>query len=187
MVIETAGYHKYHELSTHTIQPSHAEPTDQAEVIKLIPEHYHLHWKVFSEALYHFPPTREEDHAIILKPGAPSTIDCQVYCQTETELEGTCQFITDTLAKGYITNSKLPYVSGLFYWAKKDGELHHIMDYHMLNHMLNKWMICNTYPLPLIGNILDHLQGKTLFTKFDIHWGYNNICIKEEDRWKAAF
>jgi hypothetical protein len=26
-----------------------------------------------------------------------------------------------------------------------------------------------------------------LFTKFDIRWEYNNICIKKEDEWKAAF
>ena len=52
---------------------------------------------------------------------------------------------------------------------------------------LNQWTVHNTYPLPLIGNILGHLQGKTLFTKMDIWWGYNNIHIKEEDRWKAAF
>ena len=52
---------------------------------------------------------------------------------------------------------------------------------------LNKWTARDTYPLPLISNILDHLQGKTHFTKFDIRWGYNNIHIKEEDRWKAAF
>jgi len=26
-----------------------------------------------------------------------------------------------------------------------------------------------------------------LFSKFDIHWGYNNIRIREGDRWKAAF
>ena len=57
------------------------------------------------------------------------------------------------------------------------------MDYHTLN----KWTVHDMYPLPLISNILDHLQGKTLFTKFDIHWGFNNIRIKEEDRWKAAF
>ena len=52
---------------------------------------------------------------------------------------------------------------------------------------LNKFVVQDTYPLPLISNILDHLQGKTLFTKFNIHWGYNNIQIKEEDRWKATF
>ena len=89
----------------------------------------------------------------------------------------------DALAKGYIMDSKSPYMSRLFYWAKKDGKLWPIMDYHMLN----KWTVHNTYPLPLIGNILDHLQGKTHFTKFNIWWGYNNICIKEEDRWKVVF
>jgi hypothetical protein len=26
-----------------------------------------------------------------------------------------------------------------------------------------------------------------LFTKFDVQWGYNNICIKDGDEWKAAF
>jgi hypothetical protein len=25
------------------------------------------------------------------------------------------------------------------------------------------------------------------FTKLDIHWGYNNVCIHEGDEWKAAF
>ena len=31
------------------------------------------------------------------------------------------------------------------------------------------------------------MKESTLFTKFDIHWGYNNIHIQEEDQWKAAF
>ena len=26
-----------------------------------------------------------------------------------------------------------------------------------------------------------------MFTMVDIHWGYNNIWIKEGDEWKAAF
>ena len=102
---------------------------------------------MFSElAANQFPPAREEDHAITLKEGAPATIDCKVYCQTETELEATRNFIQDSLAKGYITNSKSPYASGLFYRAKADGKLRPIMDYRALN----KWMVCNTYPLPLI-------------------------------------
>ena len=31
------------------------------------------------------------------------------------------------------------------------------------------------------------MKDSTLFTKFDIRWGYNNIRIREEDQWKMAF
>ena len=40
---------------------------------------------------------------------------------------------------------------------------------------------------PLIPQVINRLAGCTLFTKFDIRWGYNNIRIKEDDEWKAAF
>ena len=101
----------------------------------------------------------------------------------EVELQTTQDFIRDELAKGYIEESNSPYASPLFYRAKKDGKLHPIMDYKALN----SWTIHDTYPRPLISDIIDHLQGKSLFTKFNIRWGYNNIRIKEEDQWKAAF
>ena len=26
-----------------------------------------------------------------------------------------------------------------------------------------------------------------MFTKIDLRWGYNNVRIKERDKWKAAF
>jgi hypothetical protein len=48
-------------------------------------------------------------------------------------------------------------------------------------------MIPNKYPLPLITNLIYDLARKKLFTKFDIQWGYNSICIKEGDEWKEAF
>jgi hypothetical protein len=40
---------------------------------------------------------------------------------------------------------------------------------------------------PLILQTIDRLSGCTLFTKFDVRWGYNNVCIKKGDEWKATF
>ena len=40
---------------------------------------------------------------------------------------------------------------------------------------------------PLILQVIDQLAGCTLFMKFNIRWGYDNIQIKEGDKWKAVF
>ena len=42
-------------------------------------------------------------------------------------------------------------------------------------------------PLLLIGEVIDKLKEAKYFNKLDLIWGYNNIWIKEEDKWKAAF
>jgi RNase H-like domain found in reverse transcriptase/Reverse transcriptase (RNA-dependent DNA polymerase) len=42
-------------------------------------------------------------------------------------------------------------------------------------------------PLPRIQSILEELRGKTLFSKFDIRAGYNNIRIAEGDEYKTRF
>ena len=36
-------------------------------------------------------------------------------------------------------------------------------------------------------HILDGVGKRKVFTKLDLRWGYNNVRIKEEDKWKAAF
>ena len=176
--LETARYQSKKRLQAGKTQvtPTTIDPT--------IPKYYHRHAIVFDEkAAQRFPPSREEDHPITLKPDAPPSIDCKVYAQTKDKAEATKEFIEDHLKKGYIVESNSPYALPFFYRTKKDGKLRPIMDYRVLNSLT----VRDTYPLLLINTILEQLQGKELFTKFDIRWGYNNICIKEEDQWKAAF
>ena len=79
--------------------------------------------------------------------------------------------------------TKSPYVASFFFIKKKDGSLRPVQDYRPVN----QWTIKNKYPLPLIPQLVDRLRGCTLYTKFDIRWGYNNVRIKEGDEWKAAF
>ena len=52
---------------------------------------------------------------------------------------------------------------------------------------MNSWMVKNNYPLSLILDLIDSIGKKKMFTKMDLHWGYNNVRIKEGDEWKAAF
>ena len=45
----------------------------------------------------------------------------------------------------------------------------------------------NKYPLPLISELIEKLQGARYFTKLDVRWGFNNVHMKEGDEWKAVF
>src|SRR5260221_3467227 len=48
-------------------------------------------------------------------------------------------------------------------------------------------MIKNSYPLPLVSDVLTRLCDAEWFTTLDLRWGFNNVCLKEGDEWKAAF
>ena len=48
-------------------------------------------------------------------------------------------------------------------------------------------MIKNGYPLPLIADILDRVGKRKVFMELDLRWRYNNIRIKEGDKWKIVF
>ena len=71
----------------------------------------------------------------------------------------------------------------VFFVKKKDGKLGLVQDYRVLNAMTMK----NKYPLPLIPELIAKLRGAKYFTKLDVWWGFNNVRIKEGDKWKAAF
>ena len=149
-----------------------------------IPAKYQWHLWVFSEEASHwFPEPCIWDHTIELKPGAPSSIPGKVYQLTQDEQKVLLDFIQEQQVKGYICPSKSPYVAPFFFIKKKDSKLRPVQDYWQLN----KWMIKNHYPLPLISELIAWVQNAKLFTKVNIRWGYNNVHIKEGDKHKAAF
>ena len=99
-----------------------------------VPAEYQRHWKVFSEEeSYRFPPGREDDHAINLKPDVPSIMDCKVYPLNAKELEATAKWIKENLDRKYIHLSKSAYAAPFFFIKKKDGSLRPIQDYRALN------------------------------------------------------
>ncbi|KAF9799016.1 hypothetical protein IEO21_10631 [Rhodonia placenta] len=170
----------------HTYSQLFIEKEIKKKVVKTteesVPEQYHEFLKVFSkEASERLPERKPYDHAIELVPGY-STFHSKVYPLSNNEQEELDKFLKEQLAKGYIRESKSP-ISSPFFIKKKEGTLRPIQDYRQLNTITVK----NRYPLPLIAKMVDKLCGTTLFTKFDVRWGYNNIRIKAGDEWKAAF
>ena len=149
-----------------------------------IPVVFRRHWRVFSEQeARQLPPHRPWDHKIKLKPDAPDVINSKVYPLSKDEQKVLDEYLDDNLEKGYITASSSPYGSPTFTVKKKDGTLRIVHDYRRLN----EYTVMDVTPLPRIQSILEELRGKTLFSKFDIRAGYNNIRIASEDTYKTGF
>ena len=123
------------------------------------------------------------DHAIELLPDAPATLPRRLLPLTQTEQAEMSKFVQEHLKRGTIRESWSPYAANFFFIKKRDGKLRPVQDYHPIN----KWTRKNRNSMPLIPQTIDRLTKCTLFTKFDVRWGYNNVRIKPGDEWKAAF
>ena len=66
---------------------------------------------------------------------------------------------------------------------KKDGSLRMVVDYRVLNEVTIK----NKYPLLMINDLFDHLQGAKVFSKIDLRSGYHQLKIREKDIPKTTF
>lgn len=87
------------------------------------------------------------------------------------------KLILDTLlAKGTIRSSKLEFASPIVLVKKKNGELRTCIDYRTLN----KALVRDNYPLPLIEDQLDVLRGKKYFSLLDLKDGFHHNSIAEE-------
>ena len=150
---------------------------------ELVPEEFYDYLDIFSEEKAPwFPEPRPWDHKIEMKEGfEPKSF--KNYNLTPAEQIKLDKFLKKNSEKGYIRPSQLPIASPFFFVNKKDRKLWPCQDYQYLNN----WTIKNSYPLPLVSEIMDKLKGAKYFTRLDVHWGYNNIQIRKGDKWKAAF
>ena len=82
-----------------------------------------------------------------------------------------------------IVESKSRYIVPCFYISKKDSLLWLVQDYRKLNQVTIK----DKTPLPLIKEIINKLKKAKYFNKLDLIWGYNNVWIKEGNKYKMAF
>jgi transposase InsO family protein len=151
-----------------------------------LPEQYSNFSDVFEKKEFDKLPERKPwDHAINLQPGADKDrkLKGKVYPMNAREQKALDEFLEENLRTGRIRPSQSPIAAPFFFVKKKDGTLRPVQDYRRVNAVTIK----DSWPLPLISDVITKIKDAKYFSKFDVRWGFNNVRIKEGDEWKAAF
>ena len=128
------------------------------------------------------PPERGVHHTIRLKEDSDPVFR-RAYRLSPLELAEAKQQVLELLEKGFIQPSQSPFGAPILFVTKKDGSLRMCIDYCALNNLTHR----NRFPLPNIQDLLDKMQGATVFSSLDLRSGYHQIRISDEDVEKTAF
>ncbi|GFV82064.1 uncharacterized protein K02A2.6-like [Trichonephila clavipes] len=86
--------------------------------------------------------------------------------------------VDEWVKNGIVEPCSSPYASQVVVVKKKDGKSRVCIDYRRLNRKLIK----DNYPLPLIDDILDCLQNAKIFTTLDLKNGFFHVAVNERSR-----
>jgi len=153
------------------------QPSSELE----LPPEYEKFRDVFSEEEANKLALRgRQEHAIETTGKPPYGL---IYNLSEKELKMLREYLAEALERGWIRESSSPAGAPILFVPKKGGELRLCVDYRGLNHLTVK----NRYPLPLMGELIDHLSKAKHYTKLDLRNAYHRIRIRKGNEWKMAF
>ncbi|KAF8747056.1 hypothetical protein RHS01_11469 [Rhizoctonia solani] len=166
--------------------PEHMAIAEEEEANKNplegVPSKYHQYAKVFGEEEFNkLPPHWHYNIGIELTEEGP--LNLPLYNMTNAKSATLKDWLRDKLKAGKIRPSKSSISSPVMFVPKKDGSRCLVVDYRCLNN----WTKKNVYPLPHPNDLMAQLRGAKVFTKLDLRWGYNNVQVKEGNKWKTAF
>jgi hypothetical protein len=169
--------HSYIIAQLHSI---HA--TETPSVPSILQSILFKHQVVFSTPQGLPPSHGVHDHSIPFVPNNPPP-NFHPYRHPFAHKNEIDKIVQELLTTNIIHRSMSPYSYSMVIVLKKEGSWCMCPEFHALN----KLIIKDKFPIPVINNLLDELSGAQFFTKLDLHFGYHQICMKEEDIPKIAF
>ena len=128
------------------------------------------------------PPRRELDLDITERPGS-RPVARRPYSVAPQHLPELDRQIQVLLGAGIIRRSVSAYAAPVLFAPKKDGKLRLCMDYRMLNQQT----VRDKFPTPTAADLIARTRGARLLSKIDLHSGFHQLRIREDDIHKTAF
>ncbi|GJY25612.1 reverse transcriptase [Tanacetum coccineum] len=125
----------------------------------------HVHWMQGKEVPKDLPPQRSHDHQIPLRPNTPS-INVRPYRHPPNQKDVIEGMVKELMDSGVIRESQSPFLSPIVMVKKKDGTWRMCIDYRQLN----KHTVKDKFPIPLIEELIDELNGSVVFFKLDLRF-----------------
>jgi hypothetical protein len=161
-----------------SLQIGEMEPADRDLVIALLRQHADIVEK--KEGCPQLAKTTVEHH---INTGDAAPIMQRRRRHAVNENQVVDDNVDNMLKDGVVEPGSGAWGFPVVHVRKKDGTVRFCIDYRALNAVTVK----DVYPLPRVDETLEALFGSMRFTSLDLHAGYWQLAVAQQDRPKTAF
>ncbi len=120
---------------------------------------------------------------MVIEVSSDQPVRKTIFRRTKADIDELEEHVQGLIEKGIVEPSTSPHDSPIFLVKKKNGKKRPILDYREIN----KIILFLSFPIPLIGYILDLLAGYAFYSVLDLSNGFFQCPLHPDSRKYTAF